>query len=192
MNIPRLFAPPHPGYTSRRDFFAAPAAASACSRLPACSSRRSCCAAESAGSKAGPVAGQGQVGHLAVHERRPEPGRHLGLQARAGKARRPGADGLRQEHRLLHRPGRAADEVAVQVRAARPVRARGSRRSFPNMAKHVDEMAFIHSCCTESNNHSPALFKINTGMTPHGLSLRRLLGDLRPGHREPEPAGASS
>ena len=40
-----------------------------------------------------------------------------------------------------------------------------------------------------SNNHSPALFKINTGMTPHGLSLRRLLGDLRPGQREPEPAG---
>ena len=40
---------------------------------------------------------------------------------------------------------------------------------FPNMAKHVDEMAFIHSCWTDSNNHSPALFKINTGMTRMGF-----------------------
>lgn len=40
---------------------------------------------------------------------------------------------------------------------------------FPNMARHVDEMAFIHSCHTESNNHSPALFMINTGMTRMGF-----------------------
>jgi hypothetical protein len=40
---------------------------------------------------------------------------------------------------------------------------------FPNMAKHVDQMAFIHSCWTDSNNHSPALFKINTGMTRMGF-----------------------
>ena len=40
---------------------------------------------------------------------------------------------------------------------------------FPNMARHVDDMAFIHSCYTESNNHSPALFMINTGMTRMGF-----------------------
>jgi hypothetical protein len=39
---------------------------------------------------------------------------------------------------------------------------------FPNLAKHVDEMAFIYSCWTDSNNHSPALFKINTGFTRMG------------------------
>ena len=39
---------------------------------------------------------------------------------------------------------------------------------FPHMAKHVDKMAFIHSLWSESNNHSPALFKINTGMTRMG------------------------
>src|SRR5437773_566396 len=33
---------------------------------------------------------------------------------------------------------------------------------FPRMAEHVDEMAFIYSCYTNSNNHSPALFMINT------------------------------
>ncbi len=67
------------------------------------------------------------------------------------------------------RPGRADDEVAVQVRPARPVREPGSPRSSRNMAQHVDKMAFIHSCWTESNNHSPALFMINTGMTRMGF-----------------------
>ena len=39
---------------------------------------------------------------------------------------------------------------------------------FPNMARHVDKMAFIHSMWTDSNNHSPALMKINTGNTRMG------------------------
>ena len=39
---------------------------------------------------------------------------------------------------------------------------------FPNLAKHVDRMAFIHSMHTESNNHSPALFMMNTGVTRMG------------------------
>jgi hypothetical protein len=39
---------------------------------------------------------------------------------------------------------------------------------FPHLNKHVDRMAFIHSCHTESNNHSPALFKMNTGETRMG------------------------
>jgi Protein of unknown function (DUF1501) len=40
---------------------------------------------------------------------------------------------------------------------------------FPHMAKHVDKMAFLYSCWTDSNNHSPALLKINTGMTRMGF-----------------------
>jgi hypothetical protein len=39
---------------------------------------------------------------------------------------------------------------------------------FPNLAKHVDSMAFIHSLWTESNNHSPALFMMNTGLPRMG------------------------
>jgi hypothetical protein len=39
---------------------------------------------------------------------------------------------------------------------------------FPGMAEHVDDMAFIHSCYTGSNNHSPALFMMNTGTTRMG------------------------
>src|SRR3954452_20880040 len=40
---------------------------------------------------------------------------------------------------------------------------------FPNIARHVDDLAFIHSCFTETNNHSPALFQINTGMSRMGF-----------------------
>jgi hypothetical protein len=39
---------------------------------------------------------------------------------------------------------------------------------FPNVARHVDDMAFIHSCFTQTNNHSPALFEMNTGMSRMG------------------------
>lgn len=39
---------------------------------------------------------------------------------------------------------------------------------FPHTARHADKMAFIHSCWTESNNHSPALFMMNTGATRMG------------------------
>jgi hypothetical protein len=40
---------------------------------------------------------------------------------------------------------------------------------FPNLAEHVDEMAFIYSCFAEENNHSPAQFQMNTGMARMGF-----------------------
>ena len=40
---------------------------------------------------------------------------------------------------------------------------------FPSMTSHVDDMAFIHSCFTQTNNHSPALFQINTGFSRMGF-----------------------
>ena len=40
---------------------------------------------------------------------------------------------------------------------------------FPELSKHVDEMAMIYSCYTHTNNHSPALFEINTGMSRMGF-----------------------
>src|SRR5262245_5060684 len=40
---------------------------------------------------------------------------------------------------------------------------------FPGIARHVDDIAFIHSCYTETNNHAPALFQINTGLPRMGF-----------------------
>ena len=39
---------------------------------------------------------------------------------------------------------------------------------FPKLNRHVDKMSFIHSCWTGSNNHSPTLFMMNTGITRMG------------------------
>jgi hypothetical protein len=40
---------------------------------------------------------------------------------------------------------------------------------FPHLGEHADRMAFVHSGFTKSNNHSPALFAMNTGMPRMGL-----------------------
>ncbi|MCB1125464.1 MAG: DUF1501 domain-containing protein, partial [Verrucomicrobiae bacterium] len=40
---------------------------------------------------------------------------------------------------------------------------------FPHLGEHVDKMAFILSGHTESNNHSPALFAMNTGFARMGF-----------------------
>ena len=40
---------------------------------------------------------------------------------------------------------------------------------FPEMAKQVDKMAFMHGCWTDSNNHAPALLKMNSGMARMGF-----------------------
>ena len=100
--------------------------------------------------------------------------------------------GLRQEHRLLHRPGRAADEVAVQVRAARPVAGRGSRRSSRTWPSTSTRWRSSTRCYTETNNHSPALFKINTGMSRMGFPCVGSWVTYGLGTREPEPARRSS
>ncbi len=39
---------------------------------------------------------------------------------------------------------------------------------FPHMAKHVDDMAFIYSCYSQSNNHTPAMLEMNSGMFLQG------------------------
>ncbi|MCA9055264.1 MAG: DUF1501 domain-containing protein, partial [Planctomycetaceae bacterium] len=40
---------------------------------------------------------------------------------------------------------------------------------YTNLARHVDDLAFIKSCYTESDNHVPALYQINTGIPRPGF-----------------------
>jgi hypothetical protein len=40
---------------------------------------------------------------------------------------------------------------------------------YPNVARHVDDIAFVKSCFTESNDHVPALCQMNTGVSRAGL-----------------------
>lgn len=40
---------------------------------------------------------------------------------------------------------------------------------YSNVAKHVDKMAFIKSCYSESNDHVPAIYQINSGIARPGF-----------------------
>ena len=40
---------------------------------------------------------------------------------------------------------------------------------YPNLARHVDSIAFLKSCHVETNVHDQALFQVNTGMTRLGF-----------------------
>ncbi len=40
---------------------------------------------------------------------------------------------------------------------------------YTNVAKHVDKMAFIKSCYSESNDHVPAIYQINSGLARPGF-----------------------
>ncbi|MGB0582460.1 MAG: DUF1501 domain-containing protein [Limisphaerales bacterium] len=39
---------------------------------------------------------------------------------------------------------------------------------FPQLSKHVDDIAFIYSCYSQSNNHTPAMLEMNSGMIRQG------------------------
>jgi hypothetical protein len=39
---------------------------------------------------------------------------------------------------------------------------------FPNVAKHVDDLCFIHSMQADSNNHAPASYQLHTGVVQPG------------------------
>jgi hypothetical protein len=40
---------------------------------------------------------------------------------------------------------------------------------YSNVAKHIDDFAFVRSCYSESNDHVPALYQINTGIPRPGF-----------------------
>ncbi|MBV09092.1 DUF1501 domain-containing protein [Rubinisphaera sp.] len=40
---------------------------------------------------------------------------------------------------------------------------------FPHISKHVDDIAFVYSCYSQSNNHTPAMLEFNSGMIRQGF-----------------------
>lgn len=55
--------------------------------------------------------------------------------------------------------------------AFRPYGESGQKVSelYPNIARHVDEIAFLKSCHVETNVHDQALYQVNSGMTRLGF-----------------------
>ena len=83
-------------------------------------------------------------------------------------------------------PGRGQP---VRVRPARPERRGVVSELLPHTARVADELCFIKSMHTEAINHDPAVTFFQTGAQLAGRPSIGVLGLLRPGEREPGPAG---
>ena len=59
---------------------------------------------------------------------------------------------------------------------------------FPNLATCVDDIAFLHSMTADSPIHGSAMLQMNTGKILSRQPVPGLVGQLRPGQREREPA----
>src|SRR3954470_5399536 len=152
-HIPRLFAPPSPAYRSRREFLAR--AGGGLGLLALADMLR---AADPSPNPLAPHAPHfaakvksviwlfmnGGPSHVDTWDYKPE------LVRRDGQTVQ-GFDRF---------TGFFADQVGPIMRSPYRFQRHGQcghyvSEIFPNMAQHVDKMAFIHSMWTDSNNHSP-------------------------------------
>src|SRR5213080_3324120 len=173
MNPPRLFAPPHPAFASRRDFLRRAGGGFGMLALAGLLEQTG-----RAGAPAGtpnPLAPKpshfpakaksiiwlfmnGGPSHVDTWDYKPELNRRDG-QELSGFDRNTGF---------------FRDQVGPIMKSAFRFRRHGQSGTwvselFPNMARHVDKMAFLYSCWTDSNNDAPALLKVNSGMTRMGF-----------------------
>jgi Protein of unknown function (DUF1501) len=173
-NIPKLFAPPPPAYATRRDFLRRAGGGFGMLALAGLLDKERLLG-QPAPLGANPLAAHsghhgaraksviwlfinGGPSHVDTWDYKPELERRhgqelAGFDQNTGFFRDQVGPIMRSPFRF-HRHGQSGKWVS---------------EIFPNMARHVDKMAFIHSCWTDSNNHSPALLKINTGMTRMGF-----------------------
>jgi hypothetical protein len=177
MNIPKLFAPPHPAYSSRREFLQRAGNGFGLLALAGLLDQEKLLAAPAGNSPVvpNPLAPKrahfpakaksviwlfmnGGPSHVDTWDYKPE------LAKRDGKELK-GFD---------KNTGFFTDQVGPVMNSPFKFKQHGQcgawvSELFPHMARHVDKMAFLYSCWTDSNNHSPALLKINTGMTRMGF-----------------------
>lgn len=176
MHIPHLFAPPPPGYASRREFLKKVGGGFGMLGLAALLEQEGMRAqASAAPDPARPLAPR--RGHHACKAKSV-----IWLFMNGGPSQ---VDTWDYKPELERRDGRELagfdrntgffrDQVGPIMKSSFRFRRHGQSGAwvselFPQMARHVDKMAFLHSCWTDSNNHSPALLKINTGMTRMGF-----------------------
>lgn len=177
MNIPKLFAPPPPIYRTRRDFLKRVGNGFGLLALAGLLEQEGllgnpALAAEGAVNPLAPklphfpakaksviwLFMNGGPSHVDTWDYKPELGKRDGQELK----------GFDQN------TGFFTDQVGPLMRSPFKFQQHGQCGAwvsglFPNMARHVDKMAFLYSCWTDSNNHSPALMKINTGMTRMGF-----------------------
>jgi hypothetical protein len=172
MNFPRLFAPPPHCYGSRREFLASAGSGFGLLALAGLLRQENRLGAAEAVNPLAPKSSHfparaksviwlfmnGGPSHVDTWDYKPELARRDGQELK-------GFD---------KNTGFFTDQVGPVMKSPFKFTQQGQSGAwvseiFPNLARHVDKMAFLHSCWTDSNNHSPALFKINTGMARMGF-----------------------
>ena len=131
-------------------------------------------------------AGQGQERHLPVHVRRPEPHRHLRLQADDDRL-----DGKTIAVKTFGRGGHKNEGRVVGPKWKFKQYGQCGKwvcDLFPHLATCVDDIAFMHSMTADSPIHGSAMLHDELGQDPQRQPVPRLVGQLRPGQREREPA----
>ena len=171
MNVPRLFAPPHPAYATRREFLRRAGNGLGMLALAGLLDRENLLAAP----PVNPLAPRPP--HFAAKAKSV-----IWLFMNGGPSH---VDTWDYKPTLTERDGQElkgfdpntgffTNQVGPLMKSPFKFARHGQSGAwvselFPHMAKHVDKMAFLHSCWTDSNNHSPALFKVNTGMARMGF-----------------------
>ena len=116
-------------------------------------------------------AGQGQAGHLPVHDRRRLAPRHVRPQAASSPPTTASST-------------RAEDAAARRSSSSRPAGKCGTLVSdlFPHVAECVDDLCVIRSMHRQPLEHFQATLGIHTGSLTRRAAEPRLVGQLRPGH----------
>jgi len=176
MNVPKLFSPPTPAYTTRRDFLRRAGCGFGLVGLAGLLDQQKLLGAEPAKAQAAnPLAPR--PAHF-----EPKAKSVIWLFINGGPSQ---VDTWDYKPELFKRDGQElkgfdpatgffAGQVGPLMKPPFKFAQHGQSGAwvsdiFPNMARHVDKMAFVYSCWTDSNNHSPALLKVNTGMTRMGF-----------------------
>ena len=128
-----------------------------------------------------------EVGHLPVPARRAEPDGPVRPQAGAGEVPRQAVPRRKLE---IHFNKQAGNLLASPFRF-RPHGQSGMVLSelLPHLSGIVDDLTLVRSMATDSVDHETALRLIHTGKILAGPADLGLVGRLRPGDGEPEPAG---
>ena len=141
---------------------------------------------KSAGPERAALRPEGEERDLSVHVRRPEPHRHVRLQADDVRHGRQDDRGQDVRPRRPHNQGRIVEprwKFKQYGQCGKWV-----SDLFPHLGTCVDDIAFLHSMTADSPIHGSAMLMMNSGKSS-AASLPRLVGQLRPRQRERKPAG---
>jgi hypothetical protein len=174
MDLPRHFAPPHPAYPTRRDFLSRVGGGFGAIALSSLLGQERLLA-DPPMQTANPLAPrpphfQGRVRSVIWLFINGGPSQVDTWDYKPALAQRDGQDLAGFDRNT----GFFTDQVGPLMKSPFRFRRHGGcgawvSEIFPNLARHVDKMAFLYSCWTDSNNHSPALLKMNTGMARMGF-----------------------